>query len=178
MSVTGDVAAGKDRALAERLYTRLYMSLEDFRSALFFLLFIIEKRWHGDPWEKKGSTYVQQSAFTSATIMFYSRAFTESRGFPKFPDRLIHYDESDLQFHRVVIGLRNQVYAHSDASRYRIRPLRIAGQASAIVSTPFFKLTVEQAQQLRRMILITHKAIEQELEGLMLKIEASKVGSE
>jgi len=156
---------------AGKLYKRLYVSLEDLGHAYGFSSFILKNGWHFDPWEKRGSIYLQQSAFTSALIVFYARPFTRSYGLPDFPTRLIPYDEKEMQLHKTIMDLRHQVYAHSDSHRYKVTPLRIFGQASAIVGGPFFKLTKKQTQQLHRMIKKTQTAIELEINMLLGDIE-------
>jgi hypothetical protein len=151
----------------KNLYKRLYISLEDFRHAFECANFILKKGWHFLPWEKRGSIYLQQSAFTSWLIVSYSRPFTCSKGLPNFPKRLLAYDEAENKMHEKILDFRHQVYAHSDGARYQIDPIRIAGQASAVIGVPFFKLTAEEIKRLQKMIKKTTTAIQSELEKLM-----------
>jgi hypothetical protein len=151
----------------EKLYKRLYISLEDFRHAFGCANFILKKGWHFFPWEKRGSIYLQQSAFTSWLIISYSRSFTRSKGLPDFPPHLLSYDDADKKVHEKILDFRHQIYAHSDAIQYEINPVRIAGQASAVVRAPFFKLTAEEIKQLKEMIKKAMTAIQSELQRLM-----------
>lgn len=155
----------------QKLFTRLYVSLEDLRHASSFAGYLLKKGLHFDPWERRWPTYVLQSAFTSSLIIFYSRPFTKSFGLPDFPANLLYYSKPETALHRKVLELRHQGYAHSDGSRYRIKPVRILGRASAVVGAPFFKLTRSQTERLQRMIGKTMAAIEHELEPLMNQLE-------
>lgn len=151
----------------KKLYKRLYISLEDFRHAFGCANFILKKGWHFLPWEKRGSIYLQQSAFTSWLIVSYSRPFTRSKGLPDFPHRVLLYDAAENNMHEKMLDFRHQVYAHSDGARYQIDPMRIGGKASAVIGAPFFKLTAEEIKRLQEMIKKATTAIQSELQKLM-----------
>ena len=71
------------------LYALLHVAEEYLLQAGFFAAHTLKKGWHFEPWEKRWSVYMQQAAFTTALATAYSRPFTESRGWPKFPMRLL-----------------------------------------------------------------------------------------
>jgi hypothetical protein len=156
----------------EKRYKRLYVSLEDFRYASSYAGFILKKHWHFYPWEKRESIYVQQSAFTSALIVSYSRPFTVGYGYdlPDPSGRLplpSSYDAAEKETHEEILKLRNQVFAHSDGSHYEVKPVLISGAASAIIGAPFFRLAADEVRQLRGMIEKAMTAIDGELQNLI-----------
>ena len=156
---------------ADRLYKRIYISGEDLRMAAEFAAFILKKGWHFDPWERRGTIYLQQSAFTSSLIVFYSRPFTRSKGLPEFPKRLLKYGDEENELHDTIIQLRHKVYAHSDDTSYKVQPFSINGYPAAILGAPFFKLAKPEVEMLQRMIEKTIKEIHGELAQLIRKIE-------
>lgn len=155
----------------ERLYKRLYISGEDLTKAAQFAAFILKKGWHSNPWERRGTIYLQQSAFTSSLIVFYSRPFTRSFGLPDFPKRLLKYNHAENELHDAVIQLRHKVYAHSDDASYKVQPFSINGHPTAILGAPFFKLSKSEVEMLQDMIGKTIKEIYGELRELIRKIE-------
>ncbi len=154
------------------LYQRLYISAEDLRLAEGFAHHLLKKGWHFAPWERRWSTYVQQAAFTSSFVTAYARPFTRSAGWPAFPAGLVQYTEKESQMHQHLLSLRHQVYAHSDSSRHNVRPMRIVGHPSAIVGSPFLRLTEVELKLAVSMIGKLLVSVKQELEQLMLIIEA------
>ena len=156
----------------ELLYQRLYISADDLHHAHSYASHLIKKGWHYAPWERRWSTYMQQAAFTSAFVTAYSRPFTRSVGWPSFPARLLPFDPQEEIFHKHLLELRHQVYAHSDSARHTVKPMRIDGHTSAIVGSPFLRL---QKEELERSIMLINKiqaSISNELTQLMLAIEA------
>jgi len=158
-------------AKIERLYKRLYIAGEDLTMAAHFAAFILKKGWHFNPWDRRGTIYLQQSAFTSSLIVFYSRPFTRSIGLPEFPRNLLKYNDVENNLHDTIIQLRHKVYAHSDDVSYKVQPLTINGHPTAILGAPFFKLSKSEVEILRRMIGKTIKEIHDELGKLIRKIE-------
>jgi hypothetical protein len=49
-----------------KLYSRLYVSSLDLDLAKYSVNIILKKGWHYQPWEKRGTIYLQQSVFMSA----------------------------------------------------------------------------------------------------------------
>lgn len=155
----------------ERLYKRLYISGEDLGMAAQFAAFILKKGWHFTPWERRGTLYLQQSAFTSSLIVFYARPFTRSSGLPDFPKRLLKYSKTENGLHDTIIQLRHKVYAHSDDASYKVQPFSINGYPTAILGAQFFKLSKPEVETLQNMIGKTNAEIYRELQELIRKIE-------
>ena len=158
-----------------RLFKRLYISLQDLGTARQFAEYLLKKRWHYDAWEKRGSIYLQQSAFTTSLIVFYARPFTKSYGLPEFPRALVTYGNEEEKLHQTILDLRHQVYAHSDSSRYQVTPFREREFISAILRAPFFKLERSRVLRLRRMITKLINATESEMGRVLSEIESGNL---
>jgi hypothetical protein len=76
-------------AQGAKLYSKLTVSKSDIWFARYCASVICKKGWHSQPWERRGTVYHQQAAFTSALITAYARPFIQSRGWPKLPPDLI-----------------------------------------------------------------------------------------
>jgi hypothetical protein len=151
----------------QRLYSRLYVSGLDLASAEYCLGVLMKKGWHYLPWDKRGSIYEQQSAFTSALVVAYARPFNTSYGWPKFPVELIPFDEDEQVLHELIISLRNSVFAHSDSKSYSVRPWRAKGFATDIIGRPALRITAEQGRSLSIMIQKLQKSIQTRLMELV-----------
>lgn len=149
------------------LYERLYVSGLDLASAEYCLSVLMKKGWHYMPWERRGSIYEQQSAFTSAFVVAYARPFNTSFGWPKFPAELILFDQDEQVLHDLIITLRNSVFAHSDSKSYSVRPWRAEGFATDIIGQPVFRITSDQGAALRVMIGKLQQAIQTRLKELV-----------
>ncbi|WP_338835165.1 hypothetical protein [Bradyrhizobium septentrionale] len=73
---------------------------------------------------RRGSVPIQQTAFTTTLIVAYARPFAAGRGNIDFPKRLLQYDDKEAALHQRLLKLRNQEYAHSDASTISVKPLK------------------------------------------------------
>jgi hypothetical protein len=133
-------------------HKRLFIALKDLRSALTFSDYILKNGLHYKPWEKRGNIYNTQAAFTTSLIIFYSRAFTTSKGLPKLGKSDFCYNDTENVLHEKILELRHQVYAHSDDVSYDIRPFKIEDSIYVIESVPFFRLTKTTVKKLSRMI--------------------------
>jgi hypothetical protein len=151
------------------LYSRLYVSDLDLSAAAFSLALIIKKRWHHLPWEKRGSIYQQQAAYTTSFIVSYARPFNSSFGWPKFPKDLIPFSSDEWILHKEIIDLRNSVVAHSDSKSYLIRPWRSKALATDIVSAPILRITADQGLQLAQMIHKLQSSIHIALQQILPK---------
>jgi hypothetical protein len=113
----------RDRAL----YEKLYVSVDDLGIALSCARYILKKKWHTYSFMRRGSVPLQQTAFTSTMIVSYCRAFSSGRGGKgniELPKRLVQHDKKEAELHDRLLRLRNQEYAHTDASTIRVRPLK------------------------------------------------------
>jgi len=135
------------------LYERLYISANDFNMAKQYAEHLLKKGWYSAPYERRGSIYMQQSAFTTSLIVSYARPFTNSKGWPPFPDEFINYSEKEDQLHKKLISLRHQVYAHSDSNKYSIQPYKIDEDVlTDIVGEPFRMLSSDECKLVVKMI--------------------------
>jgi hypothetical protein len=153
------------------LFQRLYISREDLRFAEGFATHLLKKGWHFAAWERRRNIYIQQAAFTSAFVTSYTRPFTQSKGWPTFPSRLVKYTKPEAELHEHLLVLRHQIYAHSDSSRHKVLPIRIIGKTSAIVASPHLRLTKKELQLGIAMIGKLLTSVGQELEQLMTHID-------
>jgi len=106
------------------LYEKLHASHGDIGTAKSCAGYILRKGWHTYSFMRRGSVPLQQTAFTTTMIVAYARPFAPGRGNIDFPKRLMQYDEKQVAFHGRLLKLRNQEYAHSDASTISVRPLK------------------------------------------------------
>ena len=136
----------------EKLYSKLYVSSSDIAFARYCASVILRKGWHARPWERRGTIYQQQAAFTTALITAYARPFTYSKGWPKLPPDLIAaYSGRELALHEKLIDLRHTVYAHSDSKNYSIRPWHAEDFSTDIVGAPVLRITSEEATLFQAM---------------------------
>lgn len=149
-----------------KLYAKYYVARRDLGFARFCAETLLTRRLHHQPWEgSKSTAYQEQSAFTSALVIAYTRPFKKSNGWI-FPFSLASADVSDTELHHRLIDLRDKVYAHSDSASYSIRPWEADDFRTVIEGAPALRLTVEEVKQ---FITITAKllaAIDVELKAL------------
>ncbi|HJU70864.1 MAG TPA: hypothetical protein VJ603_03385 [Paucimonas sp.] len=155
------------------LYELLYVAEEDLAQASFYAGHLLKNSWHFVPWEtrRRWKTYMQQSAYTTALVVAYSRAFVKSRGWPEFPKRLIKYSQEQNLLHKKILNLRNEVYAHSDIKLRQIKPVKINDYPSAIEYLPEMRLKKEEIEELINMISITKSTIRNRLKQLIDSVE-------
>lgn len=130
-----------------RLYSKLWVSSHDISFARYCAGVLLKKGWHAHPWERRGTIYQQQAAFTTALVTAYGRPFTHSKGWPDLPKRLIKYSEEEKALHQRLLVLRHGVYAHSDSSNYAIQPTGPAtryGRYAIMIQEPSLRLTAEE----------------------------------
>ena len=148
------------KAQANQLYALLHVAEEDLCQASYFAAHILKKGWHFEPWEKRWTVYMQQAAFTTALAAAYSGPFTESRGWPKFPMRLLaELDAEQRHLHKRVLELRNRIYAHSDVASRFIRPVTLKGYPTAIEAFPPMRFTSQELRRLQAIIAIAQRSI-------------------
>jgi len=145
------VVIGKESGDA-KLYSRLHVSNLDLNFAQYCVGVILRKEWHYQPWERRGTIYLQQSAFMSALVIAYARPFTKSRDWPDFPRQLMEFDSDENILHDHMIKLRNTLYAHSDSHNYSVRPWRSGKFSTDIVGAPALRMSAEEGALLKQMI--------------------------
>jgi hypothetical protein len=142
--------AGEEK---QKLYERLYVADEDLGLARQYAQHLLKKGWHSAPWERRGSIYMQQSAFVTALVVSYARAFTKSYGWPSLPERFLPEDQGTLAMHKRVMSLRNEVYAHSDSKHHKVQPWRINSEALTDVrGAPTLRFTKDECEQITEFI--------------------------
>lgn len=112
----------------QRLYERLYVA-EDLGLARQYAQLLLKKGGHSAPWERRGSIYMQQSAFVTALVVSYVRAFTKSYGWPRLPEGTLPEGQGATALHKQLMDLRHEVYAHSDSKHHKVLPWRIDSEA-------------------------------------------------
>jgi hypothetical protein len=140
----------------KQLYDKLYVARLDIAFARQCAETILKKGWHYKPWEKRGSIYFQQSAFMTALVVSYARAFTPSTGWRRLPKGLPGYNREEDALHKRLLALRNSVYAHSASESYSVRPWRSGSFSTDIVGQPFLMLSRDDTMLFVNM---TQKAI-------------------
>jgi len=151
-----------------RLYGKLHAASHDLAWAKSYGEYILKRAWQAKPWSR-GSTYLQQSAFVTAMITSYGRAFSQSRGWPKFPQMFFDYYSSEqISLHYNIINLRNKIYAHSDAENYEVQPY-ISDYHSDIERVPVFEFDAQQTRMLIEMCEIIKLKICKKLYEIKIK---------
>lgn len=107
-----------------KVYGRLDVARRDLADCVAYGDFIIKKGWNAKPWSR-GSVYLQQTAFVTAMVVSYGRAFTKSKGWGVLPAAMRgDFTEAEAAYHERIMLDRHQMYAHSDSEFYPIRPFR------------------------------------------------------
>jgi hypothetical protein len=132
-----------------------------------------EKKWHYQPWEKRGSIYFQQSVYTTALVISYGRPFTRGAGWPALPKRLQAYTEAERKLHERLLRLRNKIYAHSDSDSYSIIPYINRSFTTDIVKVPTLKLDADETNQFIEMTEKIMASIEERMQQLRSESEAA-----
>jgi hypothetical protein len=147
------------------------VSSDDIAIAQFCAGVLLKKGWHANPWERRGAVYQQQTAFTTTLITAYARAFTRSRGWPKFPNEIISYDDNESALHCHILTLRHQVYAHSDSIRYSITPFSMREVPITIIRRPALRLTVPEVNLFLTMTDKLLSAIKEKMQSIIATAE-------
>ncbi|MNG25599.1 hypothetical protein D3C84_1104800 [compost metagenome] len=86
-------------------------------------------------------------------MVSYARPFSNSHGWPKFPEEFWQYSPQQHELHLKLIELRNRVFAHSDKAKYNVTPFRMStGSVTAIEGVPFRQLSQTECNLLVEMI--------------------------
>lgn len=153
------------------LHKRLFISIEDLRLASYFAHFLMTKRLHYHQWEKRGRVYERQAAFTISLVISYCRPFTNSRGLPIIPNRLMPFTSLQHKLHSKILSLRHQLYAHSDGNKYKVTPVGDTLFRASIFSSNPFMLCKSDLKHLSSMInkmLKQFRLEQQELESYII----------
>jgi len=151
-------------------YQLLYVAKLDLSQAAFFADHIASKGMHLEPWEGNWRTYMHQCAYMTAMVMAYARPFTESRGWPKFPQRLLDLSPEQRSLHKRMLSLRNEVYAHANIEGKYVQPINFEGKPTAVISLPPMRLSAEEVWALREIIRTVSTQIQRRLGELLPRI--------
>lgn len=162
----------KPKAHSKRdLYERLYVSSLDLSMARQYAGHLLKKGWHSAPYERRGSIYMQQSAFTTSLVVSYARPFTRGDGWPPFPREFRQYGSAESTLHEHLMTLRHKVYAHSDSSSYTVTPWRIDAELlTDIQGTPFLRLSKAECELVVSMINGIHHLLTPKLRVLQREL--------
>lgn len=150
-------------------YSKLFVSRRDINFAQSCAYVLLKKGWHSKPWERRGTVYFQQAVYTSALVTSYGRVFTESKGWSRFPRKLLGvYSDEERTLHSQLLTLRNEVYAHSDSASYSIRPWRSENFSTDIVSAPILMMSAIDLQLFLGMTGRLTAAIDGRLQATIL----------
>jgi hypothetical protein len=133
-------------------YQLLHVAQQDLSQSAFFADHLLNKGWHFEPWEVAWQTYLHQGAYMTAMVIAYSRPFTESRGFSKFPNKLLQLDSKEKELHKRILDLRNEIYAHADVASRKIRPIIFNGSPNAIEALPPMSMSQSDMLEIRCLI--------------------------
>lgn len=166
------------RQLADaRYYALLHVSEEDFAQALFCAQHLLKKAWHSEQWERRGTVYHQQAAFTSALVMAYLRPFTETRSGTVLRRNVMKgFSPEQALLHRHLKTLRNSLYAHSDVSARDVQPIAVNGYATAISTFQSMRLSREDVVNLEKMIALVRSSISHEKQRLLPGVSTASYG--
>lgn len=146
------------------LYDKLRISAMDIAHALGCAQFLIKKKWHSYEWERRGSTYLQQSALTTSLVVSYARPFTKTRGLrDNLPSKLIRRTAEERALHEKILKLRNEVYAHSDGALYSFQPWQSEGLSTVIERWPHRRLSKEDTLAFEMMAMRTIEALRERM---------------
>ncbi len=155
-------------------YQVLHVAQQDLSQAAFFCNHLQQQGWTREPWEGTWQTYLHQSAYVTAMVVAYCRPFAVSKGWPKFPMRLVRLDTEGKAMHHRLLDLRHAVYAHSDVAARAIRPITFNARPTAIEALPPMRFSAEELQSIRRIIHSISVNIQARLEQLSPSVAASE----
>ncbi|WP_145927220.1 hypothetical protein [Jeongeupia sp. USM3] len=152
-------------------YQILYVSQQDLSQAAFFAQHLLDKALHFEPWEARWQSYLHQGAYMTAMVVAYGRPFTESRGYPRFPAKLLQNltpEEKDL--HSSLLSLRNKIYAHTDLIERKVRPIFFNDKPSAIEALPPMRMSASELKSVRLPISKISHSINAKLHELVPEV--------
>jgi hypothetical protein len=147
----------------KRQFERLFASTYDFAQANFCAHYLLKKGWHSKPWERRGTIYMQQTAFVTSLVIAYTRPFVGSKGWPAFPSKLTEFDAGQRDIHKKILQMRHEIFAHSDSGHFSFRPVEIADFRTTIEQVPLAILSLDETERVEVMtsdlIKATHKKL-------------------
>jgi len=147
----------EDKAVRQKY--REGLALQDFRLAREIAQHLLKKGWHEHGTRRRGSSLMQQTAFTTALVVTYCRPFNRGDGWEKLDIGSVDLSPDDLALHEELKVLRNEVHAHTDHVRHDREPWAGAKRSrpiNVITSPPYYLTKV----QLEGAVAILDKLIE------------------
>jgi hypothetical protein len=102
----------------------------------------------------------------------YARPFVSSKGWPGFPTKLTKFDAGEQKLHEKLLGMRHQIFAHSDSGYFEFRPTEFDGISPMIEQVPFYVLALAEVECVKVMAGVI-RAVEArlaELNGELIEI--------
>lgn len=162
----------------KRAYERLYVSKIDLEHAQFCLSMLSKKRWHSKQFERRGTVYHQQAAYTTAFVISYARPFTKGFGWDALPKNIYSGNEHYVLCHQRVMALRHTVFAHSDRKHFSVRPWVSRLFQTDIVRLPDFRISLEDSVLLRDMLPTLQEELMKRLREIVPESPTSKWAEE
>lgn len=106
-------------------------------------------------------------------VIAYCRPFTDSRGWPKFPKRLLRLTPEERELHERLLSLRNAVYAHSDIEARNIRPVWLNEHPTAVEALPPMRFSMAELESIRKLIYLICMNIAGKLDELFPSVKES-----
>lgn len=156
----------KDVTHTRKQFERLFASAHDFAQANFCARHLLKKGWHSMPGERRGTIYAQQTAFVTNLVVAYARPFTESKGWPAFPSKLVTFDPPQRDMHDRLLKWRHQIFAHSDSQHFSFTPFDGGSFKTTIEQVPFAVLSAEETARVEGMTRQLLKTTNQRLDEL------------
>lgn len=135
--------------------SRLNIFLSDFREAHRLAQYILTRKWPKviNPQSKSGLVYL---AFNTSLIISYARPFHKSKDGVGLPRARLNPDlgglnDGERAFHQRILDLRDQAYAHSDASEHEIEGWDYSGSSVQLYKS-IDLLTKDETRRLTAMI--------------------------
>jgi hypothetical protein len=156
---------------AKWLLPRWCIDLGDFQQAQAFALHILKRKWQRNKRETPVAS-LEHQAFNTSLIVAYARPFHKNKNFKGEPDSSLRNDvaevlnEAEVELHKRILKLRDNVYAHSAAAAHRV-----PSWDYALPFTPTLPVENLSEADVRLLKSMTKKWIDR------LKVERSKLKS-
>jgi len=115
--------ADANRRLPGHCYACHRVALNDFSRADAFAALLIKRKWFGPVHVGVSTPDVQQLALCTAFVVTYARPFSDNDRW-KFRLKGCGLDTAQRDLHSRLVALRNEVFAHSDATTQLARGVR------------------------------------------------------
>lgn len=112
---------------AAKLYRRVWSSNQDLLAAKAYADHLLKKNWFEPPWTRRQKVFFQQHAFTTALVVSYARAFLDPKEWEaKVLSLVPDLSQEEIELHRNIMKMRNQIFAHSDLRTIDVVPAKFS----------------------------------------------------